>query len=121
MKSPSGMSFPFKFAPTGGVARSEGAEKVRDNLRFLVLTARGERLVRKTVGTVGYRRIFRNMAGSDVTLIEGLVRKALAEQEPRFVVQSITTITDNPNKTQSIRIAGFLRISGEPLAVDIQL
>ena len=75
-----GPSFPFRFA-NGGVARSTGAAKLSQNLRHMLLTRVGERVMRRTLGG-GLQSAVNET--SDITLV-GLVRHELTRAMTTFV------------------------------------
>lgn len=88
-ENPSGIKFPFTFSGAGGVRTVSGAEKVASNLEALVKTAINERIVRKNVGTIGYKAVLRNADEVARKAIKDFVREAIVKHEPRALLLSL--------------------------------
>lgn len=93
--NPSGIKFPFRFAQSGGVRIARAADKVGSNLEALACTALLERLVRKSVGTVGYRTVLRNSDEVSRRATLDLIREAIAKHERRARLISLDISTIN--------------------------
>jgi phage baseplate assembly protein W len=116
---PSGIGFPFRFSSSGGVARAEGVDKLRANLQSIAKTSVNERVMRKGIGTIGYQQVFRNTTDHDFEWISGLILAALAKDEPRVIVKSVTLRKED--KELYIDIEAFSRSSGDPVDVQVKL
>lgn len=109
MSDISGISFPFKFSNLGGVAAVSGEDKIKSNLRALVLSSVNERLIRKQVGSIGYSKVFRNITDIGDEIVETLVGEAIAKFERRIKVKelSLYTIEDSGGVEVHLKITYF--------------
>lgn len=89
MIEPRGIQFPFRFNYLGSVAQVEGVEKVKSNMIALIKTALNERVIRKLVGSIGYRYILRNADKAAFSIIKTLVREAITKQEKRALLLDV--------------------------------
>lgn len=103
-ENPSGIRFPFRFADAGGVRRVDGADKVAANLEALAVTALQERLVRKSVGTVGYQTVLRNPDEISLRATRDLIREAIAKYERRARVLSLELSAVNTDSGTAVFI-----------------
>jgi phage baseplate assembly protein W len=91
-----GAAFPFRIGPGGGVAMSEGEQKVRENIRVVIGTRLGERPMLRQFGT--------RVPGlvhdpNDEVLVEIVTKQAveaLLQWEPRIVVTG-TSVERDPD------------------------
>lgn len=116
---PSGIALPFRFGTSGGVVGASGVDKLRTNLKAVVYTALQERLIRKTVGAIGYRQVFRNTGEADVSWLAGLVKSAIAKNEKRVVVKRVAL--KKVDKELYIDVQAVSKSSGDPVDVLVQL
>ncbi len=87
--TPRGFAFPFHIDGTGGVGQVEGPEKIRDNVVQILLTALGERAMRRDYGT-GLRHLLQEpMSDALFSVVQHQVAKALARWEPRVEVADV--------------------------------
>jgi phage baseplate assembly protein W len=88
--APFGFSFPFRIDPaTGGVAKSSGARKLRENLLFLLQSEIGERVLRRGFGA-GLRGLVHEPMGSAFfALVKGQIIQAIALYEPRIELSGL--------------------------------
>lgn len=85
-----GFAFPFRIDPrTGGVAASEGSEKIRENVRVILGTRHGERPMLREFGT--RLHALAHDPNDDVLadLLQGQVREGLLRWEPRIVITAV--------------------------------
>ncbi len=83
------MSFPLRIGPLGHFERSEGIDKRIDDLRVIVLTEKGERIMRVSFGTISTRAVFRKMGELEKALLKDLIVEAVAENTSDTVVAEI--------------------------------
>lgn len=83
---PAGIQFPFRFNYMGRVATVSGSEKVKSNMVALIKTAVNERVVRKKVGSIGYRYVLRNADKAAWSMIRTLIREAITKYEKRVLL-----------------------------------
>ncbi len=123
MTFPSGISFPFRFGPSGGVATDDGGDKVMSNLSALARTTVGQRLIRKAVGSIGTKRLFRSGISNAAKVTENLILDAIARLEPRAVGTTAKVYekeTDSGNH-MFVDVAFAFKNTVEPIAESIRL
>ncbi len=85
-----GPGFPFRIdEATGGVAWSEGDGKISDNVRIVLSTRRGERIMSREFGTTLHQLVHEPNDGALARLITKQARDALMLLEPRIVVTDV--------------------------------
>jgi uncharacterized protein len=85
-----GPAYPFRIDPaTGGVAWSEGADKVGENVRIILALRRGERPMNRNFGTGIHQLVHEPNDGGLSRLIARTAREALMSMEPRIVVLDV--------------------------------
>lgn len=88
-----GPSLPFRFDPdTGGLVTSNSSVKTRENLKHLLLTNLGERLMLRTYGGGVRQLLHENINDGLIGVAKYRITKALLEFEPRIVLQDISII-----------------------------
>jgi phage baseplate assembly protein W len=80
---PTGLRYPFRVSSKGGLSKRDGADKVASNLVALAKSSLNERLIRKGVGTIGYKVLFQTDINTNAKTIEGLIFEAITTHEPR--------------------------------------
>lgn len=87
---PRGVAFPFRIDPaTGGVRRAGGDEKIKENLRHLLLTGIGERVMRRDYGG-GLRELVHDPNNDALrAIVQHRIAKAVAQHEPRIELQAV--------------------------------
>lgn len=95
-----GWSFPVETDHKGDVALSEGEMSIRDSIRLILGTAKGERIMEPEFGCDIHRHVYDNIDGTTLTLVEDSVGRALVRWEPRIDVGDISARRDpdEPNK-----------------------
>lgn len=97
-----GISFPPRVGVDGRVAWSEGETNVRESIRIILLTELQERLLLPDFG--GGLGIFLFEPNTITTrlLIQDRVVKALAQWEPRIIVQQVDVMPDPVDQQAAI-------------------
>jgi phage baseplate assembly protein W len=85
-----GVGFPVTTDGDGAVGVATGEEDIREAIRIILGTARGERVMRPSFGCGVHERVFASVDTTTRTLVEEDVREALREWEPRIEVLSVT-------------------------------
>ncbi|MBR3570737.1 MAG: GPW/gp25 family protein [Oscillibacter sp.] len=94
-----GVKFPLQVNPRSGkIAMSEGEEDIREAIRIILHTIRGERIMRPDFGSNVMDYVFAPASSSTRESLSAHVREVLSQQEPR--------ITDV--KVQCTEIGGML-------------
>src|SRR5215510_13450085 len=88
-----GWSFPLEFEQLDGSRRSiklaEYEESIRQSIRIILETARGERVMRPDFGCGIHERVFALNNSATRGIIEDEVREALLNWEPRIEVLDV--------------------------------
>src|SRR6266581_1511217 len=85
----SGLEFPIRIGQRGGLAVARYEEKVKESIRIILSTAKGERAMRPDFGCDLQAFVFATLDAANFTLIKSAVREALARWEPRIEVRDI--------------------------------
>jgi uncharacterized protein len=86
----SGVAFPLRLDPRGGVALSRGDDSVRDSIAVILGTAPGERPMRPEFGCGVHDLVFENVDALTIGRVEREVRVALDRWEPRIQVLDVS-------------------------------
>jgi phage baseplate assembly protein W len=92
-----GLSFPFRKSAQAFPAPSEDADLIKESLKQILLTQKGERVMRPDFGADVYRFVFENNHAALATLIQTEVARAIGTYEPRVILLNVTVdrIADN--------------------------
>jgi phage baseplate assembly protein W len=89
-----GWKFPVEVDATGKIALSEYEDDVREAIRIVLLTAKGERVMRPTFGAGLHNYVFASMSATNIGKIQGAVQDALLEWESRIELLAVDVETD---------------------------
>ncbi|WP_135534623.1 MULTISPECIES: GPW/gp25 family protein [Halostella] len=97
-----GWKFPVETDHRGDVRTSDTDEDIREAIRIILGTAKGERIMRPEFGCEIHDHVFSAATPATLNLIESSVRKALVRWEPRIDVEDIEarTASESPNRVQ---------------------
>jgi len=84
-----GLSFPLKINSRGGFSQSVGVEKIKENIKALILTSVGDRVMNPSIGTLGYMYLFRNMSFEERSLLETQIASSIERVETRVVITEV--------------------------------
>ena len=84
-----GIAFPFRKGNTSLPQAAEGDDLIKDSIRQILLTNRGERVMRPDFGTGVFSFVFENNDEVLASLLESDIRTALARYEPRIDVRDV--------------------------------
>jgi len=104
-----GLSWPLEVDHTGAIRLTDGADELDRAIHLVLLTAPGERLMRPQFGCRIWDLLFEPVTPNLLGLIAEAVRDALAQWEPRIVVDDVRPAAD-PDDAALIRIAIDYRI-----------
>ncbi len=91
-----GFAFPFRVdSSTGGVAATEGPEKLRENLKHLLLTRIGERVMRRQYGGGVTQLLHENINDGLIAVARHQISKGILRFEPRVLPQEVAVIPQN--------------------------
>ena len=85
-----GFAFPFRIDPaTGGIARSTGSEKLKENIKQILLTGVGERVMRRDFGG-GVQQALHDPDNAALrAVVQHQVAKAITHLEPRVLLREV--------------------------------
>jgi len=120
---PSGIKFPFTFVSAGGVGKADNGDKVLANLKALILSKINERLIRKSVGTIGYSRVFKSAHATTLEPVKHLIRQAIVKFEPRAVGVTIDFRSQDDRAGSKViaDVAFIFKNTGEPVKMSLEL
>lgn len=89
-----GWAFPVKVDGAGRIVLSEFEEDIREAIRIILLTAKGERVMRPDFGTGLHNFVFETMSVTNVGTIQAAIQNALIEWEPRIELLAVNVEPD---------------------------
>jgi uncharacterized protein len=89
-----GWRFPVKVDGSGRIVLSEFEEDIREAIRIILLTAKGERVMRPDFGTGLHNFVFETMSVTNIGTIQAAIQNALIEWEPRIELLSVKVEAD---------------------------
>ena len=93
---------------------------IQSNLKMLLLTAKGERLMLPDYGTNLKRIIFELNVATVETIIQQEIAQAVALWEPRVTLQTISVVSNENARYVTVQALFLSRQNGQPVAVDLQ-
>lgn len=84
-----GAALPFKVSPLGGIKTKSDNEKIADNIKAILITMRGERLMLPQFGLGAYNMIFRNLTEAELPQLIFAIRTAIESGEARAAVTDV--------------------------------
>jgi phage baseplate assembly protein W len=89
-----GWKFPVQVNGNGSIAMSEFEQDIRESIRIILSTSKGERAMRPDFGCGIHDFVFASMNTTTIGLIESSVGEALTRWEPRIELLSVLVSTD---------------------------
>ncbi|MFC6724195.1 GPW/gp25 family protein [Halobium palmae] len=99
-----GWQFPVATDRTGAIERSTADADIRESIRLVLTTAKGERVMRPDFGCGIHEFAFATVNTTTLSLVEQSVTDALRRWEPRIEVESVEASPTELNR-------GYLSIS----------
>lgn len=96
-------------------------DSVKESLKNLILTDRGERLFQPLIGSDVRKSLFDNMTPAAVMMIEQNVRNTINNFEPRATVINVEVIPEYDNYTVKVNVTFYVRNLQDPVTVSIFL
>ncbi len=97
-----GIAFPFKRSPTALPAAVSDNDLIRQSLAQIVLTGRGERIMRPAFGSGAYGFVFENNSQVFQETVRADIMNAIGKFETRVIVQSVDVTRDDTQATIDI-------------------
>jgi len=104
---------------SGDLALKVNEESIKESLKNLILTDRGERLFQPNLGSDVRASLFENATPVTLKILEERVRDVINNFEPRvsLIDVDVTSLYDN-NRVQ-VTIYFYVKNREEPLSVDV--
>ena len=84
-----GWTFPIAVDATGRIALSEYENDIREALRIILMTSKGERVMRPDFGAGLHDFVFESMSATTIGRVQTAVTDALIKWEPRVQVVTV--------------------------------
>jgi len=84
-----GFQFPFQKGPTGFPAQATDNDLIQQALVQLIMTGRGERIMRPEVGSNAFGFVFESTGATLATLLQTEIRNVITKYEPRVILQNV--------------------------------
>ena len=109
-----GFGWPLGVDHTGAISMTRGAEDLDSSIQLVLMTAPGERLMRPLFGCRIWELLFEPITENLLGLINQCVREALAQWEPRVVVDDVVSRpTDDYSSRVDIAITYTVRATND--------
>ncbi|SRR6266545_421735 len=117
-----GFAFPPRLGTDGRVALSAGPENIRQDIRVILLTEPGDRLMLPEFGAGLGRFLFQPNTVATHRLIEERVSRALTLWEPRIRLESVTVDADAADvQSAAVTIRYSLIATGASDRIDLSV
>jgi phage baseplate assembly protein W len=95
-----GWKFPVQVDSTGEIAMSEYEQDIREAIRIILSTSKGERMMRPDFGCGIHDHVFAVVNNTTIGLIESSVREALSRWEPRIDLLNVQVSTEDAEEAK---------------------
>lgn len=102
-----GIAFPPRVGADGRVVWSEGEQNVRESIRIILMTELGERLRLPDFGGGLNKFLFEPNTATTRQLIRDRITKALAQWEPRIIVESVAVEPDAQDLSAALAVITY--------------
>ncbi len=109
MANLNGLSFPLRVGPRGSFITTNSIEKIKDNLKAIILTKYGERLMSPSFGSLGYLYLFKNFNPQVTEAVRATLIRGIEASDKRITVVSLDIFP--PNKDGLLEISLRFRLS----------
>ncbi|MDH3825460.1 MAG: GPW/gp25 family protein [Nitrosopumilus sp.] len=103
-----GWKFPINIDSQGLVMSSEYEENIKESIRIILETAKGERVMRPNFGCGIHEFAFEVINASTIGQMKQSIRDALKKWEPRIELLDVKVDTDNINSGKLIFTIEYL-------------
>lgn len=97
-----GWSFPVRIGSGGGIATSSYEENIEENIRLILGTAMGERVMEPRFGSLIHTYVFHPNNASTAALVNYYAQDSLRKLEPRIRNIDVRTFPDPSNDSVMI-------------------
>ena len=96
-------------------------DAVKESIKNLILTNRGERLMQPNLGGDIQAMLFENITPSVITLIEDKVRDTIEINEPRAELIDVIVSSNIDDNQVNVRIVFYIKNVEQPISLDVFL
>ncbi len=104
-----GWAFPVETDARGSVRTADAEDDIRDAIRIILGTAKGERVMRPEFGCEIHNHVFSAVTPATLNRIESSVHEALVKWEPRIDIEDVDARTDD-EKSNVVHIGVEYRV-----------
>jgi phage baseplate assembly protein W len=106
---------------SGDITLLKDEDAVKDALKNLLLTDRGERLMQPDLGGGIKELLFENMTPAVLTLIKDRVEECVKTTEPRAELVSVQVSSNIDDNFVGVKIVFYVRNVEQPITLDVIL
>lgn len=106
---------------TKDLALRKDEDAVKESIKNLVLTDRGERLFRPNLGGDIRANLFENNTPATLKLIQESVKETINTYEPRATLIDVETYSNYNETTVTVNVIFYVRNKQEPVTVSVFL
>ena len=96
-------------------------DAVKESIKNLILTDRGERLMQPSLGGNITAMLFENITPAVLKLIEDNIRTTITLYEPRAELQNVAVSSNIDDNTVKVRITFYIKNVEQPIDLDVFL
>jgi phage baseplate assembly protein W len=96
-------------------------DAVKESIKNLILTDRGERLMQPDLGGNISAMLFENITPATLKLIEDQVRTTIQLYEPRAELQNVAVTSNIDDNTVRVKITFYIKNVEQPIDLDVFL
>lgn len=96
-------------------------DAVKESIKNLILTNRGERLMQPNLGGDVQAMLFENITPSVITLIEDKIRDTIEINEPRAELVDVIVSSNIDDNQVNVKIVFYIKNVEQPIALDVFL
>lgn len=96
-------------------------DAVKESIKNLILTDRGERLMQPSLGGNITAMLFENITPSVLKLIEDNIRTTINLYEPRAELQNVAVTSNIDDNTVRVKITFYIKNVEQPIDLDVFL
>lgn len=104
---------------SGDVALKSNEESIKESLKNLILTNRGERLFQPNIGSDVRASLFENATPVNMKILEERVKDVINNYEPRVSLIDVDVVSIYDNNRVQITIYFYVKNSEDPVSVTV--
>jgi len=96
-------------------------DSVKESIKNLVLTDRGERLMQPNLGGNVRAMLFENKTPAGLKLVEDQIKSTISIYEPRAILEDVVVSGSLDDNTVRVKVVFYIQNIEQPLEVDVFL